>query len=224
MTAVEQADFIAPRRIVIVDDHPLLRQSLKQLISDASDLSVCAEADSVAGATVAIESSQPDLLLLDLRLRGGDALEFLKAMRTRFPVMRILVISQQEETLFAERSLRAGADGYITKQEAPEEVLTAIQTVLSGETYVSRGVSVMLYRKSVDGTQPRRLHGFEELTDRELYVFQRIGAGLTCAAIAEEMHLSVKTVETHREHIKNKLVIADSKELARVAREWLAAH
>jgi DNA-binding NarL/FixJ family response regulator len=144
-----------------------------------------------------------------------------KAIRARFPQTRVLIISQHEETLFAERCLRAGADGYVTKQEASEEVLTAIRTVLEGETYVSRKVAVLVFRRTVDRPPEEGIKGFSKLSDRELHVFQQIGAGLSCAAIAAEMKLSVKTVETHRENIKNKLGVSDSKHLATIAQKWL---
>jgi len=211
-------------RIVVVDDHPLVRESLSQLISHEPGLTVVGEADDVASATVAIERHRPDLLLLDLRLRSGDSLDFVKAMRSRFESMRILIVSQQEESLFAERCLRAGADGYVTKQEASEEVLTAIRTVLAGQTYVSRQIAVLVFRRAIERPQTGGLKGIEKLTDRELHVFQQIGAGKSCAAIAADMNLSVKTVETHRENIKNKLGPTDSKELAKLARDWLQTH
>ena len=215
---------LTPMTIVVVDDHPLVRESLVQLIERESDLKVVAEADSVATAAAAIERHKPDLLLLDLHLRSGDSLELVKSTRSRFPDTRILIISQQEETLFAERCLRAGADGYVTKQEASEEIMTAVRTVLAGDTYVSRQVAVLVFRRAVDRPPPESLAGLQKLTDRELHVFQQLGAGQSCATIARDMNLSVKTVETHRENIKNKLGVADSKELAKVAREWLEAH
>lgn len=208
-------------RIVVVDDHPLFRESLVQLISREEDLVVCAEADCVVSATAAVERHEPDLLLLDLRLRSGDSLELVKAIRARFPQTRVLIISQHEETLFAERCLRAGADGYVTKQEASEEVLTAIRMVIDGETYVSRKVAVLVFRRAVDRPPEEPMKGFSKLSDRELHVFQQIGAGMSCSAIAAEMKLSVKTIETHRENIKNKLGVADSKQLAAVAQKWL---
>ena len=166
----------------------------------------------------------PILLLLDLRLRSGDSLEFVKAMRSRFASMRILIISQQEEGLFAERCLRAGADGYVTKQEASQEVLTAIRTVLAGQTYVSRQVAVLVFRRGIEQPRAAGLKGIEKLTDRELHVLQQIGAGKGCSAIAADMKISVKTVETHRENIKNKLGVQSARELARVAEAWLQAH
>ena len=210
-----------PTRIVVVDDHPLVRESLIQLITREPDLVVCGEADSVETATAALERNKPDLLLLDLRLKSGDSIELMKSVRARFPDTRILVISQQEETLFAERCLRAGADGYVTKQEASEEVLTAIRTVLDGDTYVSRKVAVLVFRRTVSREPDDKTKGISKLSDRELHVFQQLGAGMSCAAIAAGMKLSVKTVESHRENIKNKLNVGDSKQLAVVAAKWL---
>ena len=182
------------------------------------------EADSVETATAVIEREHPNLLLLDLRLRSGDSLELVKAMRTQLPAMRILVISQQEEGLFAERCLRAGADGYVTKQEASQEVLTAIRTVLAGQTYVSRQVAVLVFRRGIELPRTAGPKGIEKLTDRELHVLQQIGAGQGCRAIAADMKISVKTVETHRENIKNKLGVENARELARVAADWLQAN
>jgi DNA-binding NarL/FixJ family response regulator len=204
-----------------VDDHPLVRECLSQLITREPDLLVCGEADSVDTASKAIEQHKPDLLLLDLRLKSGDSLELVKSVRARYPATRILIISQQEETLFAERCLRAGADGYVTKQEVSEEVLTAIRTVLDGETYVSRKVAVLVFRRTVAREPDDKTKNVSKLSDRELHVFQQIGAGMSCAAIAAEMKLSVKTVETHRENIKNKLDAPDSKALAVLARAWM---
>jgi DNA-binding NarL/FixJ family response regulator len=222
MSASSGASGIAPTRIIVVDDHPLVRESLVQLITREPDLAVCAEADSVETAAREIERHKPDLVLLDLRLKSGDSLELVKSVRARFPATRVLIISQQEETLFAERCLRAGADGYVTKQEVSEEVLTAIRTVLDGETYVSRKVAVLVFRRTIPREPVEKTKDISRLTDRELHVFQQIGAGMSCAAIAAEMKLSVKTVETHRENIKNKLGITGSKLLADFAREWLS--
>jgi DNA-binding NarL/FixJ family response regulator len=209
---------------VVVDDHPLVRESLVQLIEREPDLAVCGEADCVVSAIEAIERHKPDLLLLDLRLKSGDSLELVKSVRARFPATRVLIISQQEETLFAERCLRAGADGYVTKQEASEEVLTAIRTVLDGETYVSRKVAVLVFRRALPRESGEAAQDISKLSDRELHVFQQIGVGLSCAAIAAEMKLSVKTVETHRENMKNKLNIGDSKTLAEFAKAWISQH
>ncbi len=213
-----------PTRIVVVDDHPLVRESLVHLITREADLVVCAEADCVVSATAAVERHRPDLLLLDLRLRSGDSLELVKSVRARFPETRVLIISQQEETLFAERCLRAGADGYVTKQEASEEVLTAIRTVLNGEIYVSRKVAVLVFRRTVAQPADEKSRDVSKLTDRELHVFQQIGAGLSCSKIAADMKLSVKTIETHRENIKNKLSVEDSKQLAALAAKWVQTH
>jgi DNA-binding NarL/FixJ family response regulator len=208
-------------RIVVVDDHPLLREGLIQLISRQPDMLAVGFADSVTGAEAAIEQCRPHLLLLDLRLEGGgDTLEFIKGVRSRRPDIRMLVISQCDEMLFAERCLRAGADGFVTKQEASAEVIEAIRAVLRGETYLSRKVAVLVFRHSIDANKGRQTAGLASLTDRQLHVFQLLGAGLGTQDIARELNLSVKTVESHREHIKQKLNAQNAADVARMAAEW----
>lgn len=208
-------------RIEIVDDHPLLREALIQLINRQGDMAVVGCAESVSAADAAIERCKPHLLVLDLRLEGGgDTLEFIKSVRSRHPDVRVLVLSQLDEMLFAERCLRAGADGYITKQEASAEVVNAIRAVLRGETYLSRRVAVLVFHQAVDAGKDGLATGMTALTDRQLHVFQLLGAGLSNSQIAREMKLSVKTVETHREHIKHRLGANDAAEVARLAAEW----
>jgi len=208
-------------RILVVDDHPLLREGVTQLINRQSDLVVCGEADAVSSASTAVETLQPDLVLLDLRLGCGDALELIKSLKARFPRLWILVLSQHDEALYAERALRAGASGYVMKQEAAEEVLTAIRMVLAGELYVSRKTAVLVLRKLLKRESSERHDGLESLTDRELQVFQLLGAGLKSRQIADELRLSIKTVETYRENIKHKLGLQNAAELIRNAVSWV---
>lgn len=208
-------------RVLVVDDHPVLRQGLIQLLDRQSDLTVCGEADSVSSAHAAVKRCRPDLLLLDLRLGSGDSIEFIKSLRNGYNDLQILVVSQHDESVFAERCLRAGADGYIIKQEASEEVLVAIRTVLAGECYISRKIAARVPGQT--GTHPR----FEEnasiagLSDRELYVFQLLGSGMSTREIATLSSLSMKTIESYRENIKHKLGIKDREGLVERARNWV---
>lgn len=207
-------------RILVVDDHPLAREGVSQWINRQPDMLVCAQADSLETASAAIASHQPELLLLDLWLGAGDTLEFIKATRARLPGMAIVVLSQHDETLYAERSLRAGARGYVMKQEASGEVLNAIRTVMRGDLYLSRRMTPLLLRRllTADANPGATL---ASLSDRELHVFQLLGAGLSSRQIADELKLSIKTVETHRENIKHKLGIRNAAELVKQANAWV---
>ncbi len=208
-------------RVVVVDDHPVVREGLLAMIRRHQEFICCGEADSVAGAQETVESVKPDLLLLDLRLRNGDGLELIKTLRSRFPSLRILVISQFDEAIYAERALRAGARGYLMKEQATQEVLTAMRTILAGELYVSPKIAALALHKLVETTPPVPGSGIASLTDRELEVFRLLGGGLSTRQIAAELHLSFKTVETHRENIKHKLGLSGAAELVRRAREWV---
>jgi DNA-binding NarL/FixJ family response regulator len=206
-------------RILIVDDHPLFRDGLRRFIDSQTDMVCCAEADSVQTVLDAVNQHNPDLILLDLRLRGEDSMETLKNLTTQDSKRKILVLSQKDESLYAEPVLRAGARGYIMKEEATEELLSAIHSVLRGELYVSRRLSGLILRKFLTGVGGDGVAS--ALSDRELQVFQFIGSGLGMQQIAEQLHLSVKTVETHRENIKHKLGFADSGGLLQAARDWV---
>jgi DNA-binding NarL/FixJ family response regulator len=208
-------------RVLVVDDHPLVREGLMAMISRHRDFICCGEADSVAGTQKAVESCKPDLLLLDLRLRSGDGLDLIKTLQSAFPSLRILVISQFDEAVYAERALRAGARGYVMKQQATQEVLTAMRTILAGELYVSPRIAALALHKMVETKPVVPGSGIESLTDRELQVFRLLGGRLSTRQIAAELHLSFKTVETHRENIKHKLRLTGAAELVRYATEWV---
>jgi DNA-binding NarL/FixJ family response regulator len=216
--------------VLIVDDHPLLREGVVQFLNRQEDIAVCAEADSIASAQSALRRRRPDLVLLDLRLGASDTVDFIKTIKAEHGPLPVLVFSQFDETLFAEKALRAGANGYVMKQEATEEVLLAIRTVLRGQMYVSRQLAVLIFQKSMGApTQPPPeeegdVLGVNKLTDRELHVFQLIGTGFGARRIAEELSLSVKTVESHRENIKRKLGLATAVELNRCATDWVGKH
>jgi DNA-binding NarL/FixJ family response regulator len=207
-------------RVLLVDDHPMVRQGLARLINDEADLCVCGEADSAASALGMLDSVQPDLAIVDISMDGIDGIELVKELRAKRPQMPALVLSMHDESLYAERVLRAGAKGYVTKQEAPEKVMTAIRRVLAGDVYVSDKIASRLL-KAVTGPQKEpMLSPLDRLSDRELQVFRLIGGGLSVREIAEKLFLSVKTIETHREHIKEKLNLKSAAELLRYAVQY----
>src|SRR6266511_2181668 len=208
-------------RILVADDHPLFREGLVQLINRARDFCCCGETDNVASTQTAVTTLKPDLLVLDLRLRDGDGLELLKTLKMQFPKMPILVVSQHDETVYAERALRAGARGYVMKEEATDEVRSAIRTILKGELFVSRKMSVLALHKLLATGHATPRNDVERLTDRELQVFQMIGAGMGTDEIAAELKLSFKTVETHRENIKHKLGLRNAVDLQYHATHWV---
>ena len=203
----------ATRKVMIVDDHPILREGLAQLINEQGDLSVCGQFEDSASAFDALESLQPELALVDISLKGSSGVELLKNLKAKYPEIRVLILSMHDESLYAERVLRAGASGYIMKQEATEKVLGAIRKVLAGEIYLSEKMNAKLMHQLITG----RNHGngsiMERLSDRELEVFGLIGQGRGTREIAEQLNLSVKTVESHRAHIKEKLDLKTATEL-----------
>jgi len=207
-------------RIFVVDDHPVVRDGLARLISQQADLMCCGEAGTVAETQKEVPKHKPDLLILDLRLKGGDGLELIKFLKSEMPDLRILILSQYEAPLYAERALRAGALGYVMKDQAAEEVLNAIRAVLACDVYLTRGLAGLLLHKFV-GPKPRDTRtGAENLTNRELHVLQLLGAGLSTREIASELNLSFKTIEAHRENIKRKLRFRGASELIHYATEW----
>jgi DNA-binding NarL/FixJ family response regulator len=208
-------------KVLIVDDHPMMRQGLVQLISNEPDLAVCGEAENARHALEAIAAAKPDLVLADITLPDKNGLELIKDLQALHPQLPVLVISMHDEALFAERVLRAGGRGYIMKQEGGKKLMLAIRQVLSGQIYVSEKMSAKFLenlsgRRSETGSSP-----IEQLTDREFEVFQLIGQGKGTRQIAQALHLSVKTVEVHRLHIKEKLKLEDSTSLVRHAVRWM---
>lgn len=197
------------RRIAVIDDHPLVREGLIQLIHGQHDLVICGEADSVARAKDVILKHKPDLVTLDLRLNKGDGLDLIDYFQSHFPTVKILVLSQLDEMLYAERALRAGASGYLMKEGAAREIIIAIRKVLGGGIYVSPGVNEEMLRRLIKAPVFRPATGVESLTDREFQVFQKLGSGMSSRQIATELFLSIKTVETHRENIKAKIGAPD---------------
>lgn len=209
----------SPARILVVDDHPIVRLGIRQMISAEPILSICGEADSSKAALECVQQSTPDLAIVDLSLEDGSGLDLIRALRDAIPDLPVLVLSMHDEALFAERALRAGARGYIMKQEAIAGLVRAIQRVLSGKIYVSeRMAQNVLERLGRDGFSPGGRLG--NLTDRELEVFEMIGRGLNTSAIADRLKVSTKTIETYRSNIKTKLNLEDAMDLIRYAATW----
>ncbi len=211
----------ARRSVLLVDDHPFMRAGLAQLIDRQPDLAVCGEAGNPAEAFTALGKSQPDLVLSDITMPGRSGLDFIKDLRARHPGLRVLVVSMHDEAIYAERALRAGASGYIMKEAGGENLLAAIRQVLRGETYVSARMAAKLL-ESFTAARPRGSSSpIEKLTDREFEVFRLIGEGKSTRDIAAQLHLSPKTVDVHRSHIREKLALSDSTALVRHAVRWV---
>jgi DNA-binding NarL/FixJ family response regulator len=217
----KQASLSARKRTVfVVDDHPIVRQGLTLLINREPDLAVCGEAEEMHAALSAISVARPDIMIVDISLNGPDGLELLKNIRITLPRLPVLILSMHDESIYAERALRAGANGYIMKQEATEKVLVALRRILSGEIYVSTRIANSMLQHYVHGGAPSPHSSISELTDRELEVFRLIGEGHGTRQIAEALHLSVKTVESYQAHIKEKLCLRSARELVQHAVEW----
>ncbi len=207
-------------RIFIVDDHPIVRDGLKHLIDAEPDLMVVGEASSGETALRGIPSAGPEMVLVDLNLPGMDGFTLIRQIREAHPDLLILVVSMLEQAVNAERALRAGAAGFVTKADASEEVVTAIRRVRGGELYVSEGLAMDIIGDLLSGQQGSLTSVEAQLTDREFEVFSLIGKGLRARQIAETLELSVKTVETHQANIKRKLGLRDARELAYYAMRW----
>ncbi len=212
---------VPKKKILIVDDHPILRKGLSMLISQEPDLQVEGEAEDAHKAMEMIDRVKPDMIILDISLPGIDGVELLKSIRLRYGDVPTLVVSMHDESLFAERALRAGARGYIMKQEAVEKVLVAIRHVLSGEIFVSNKIATKMLEKFVDGSTTAESSAVALLSDRELTVLHLIGQGFGTRQIAEKLHLSVKTVESYRSHIKEKLRLNTATDLLKYAIQWV---
>ena len=210
-----------PMKIVIVDDHPMVRERLAELINRESDLTVCGEAEDRRDALALIANAEPDLAVIDLTLKDSHGLDLLKDIRAQYPEVLTIVVSMHDESLYAERVMRAGANGYITKQQATHNILDAIRHVLAGQLYVSPLVTAQIIGK-VTG-RARVLPGTEEecLTDRELQVYEALGHGHSTRQIAELLRLEIKTIETYRARIKEKFDLRDGAALLQRATRWV---
>ena len=213
-------------RILILEEHPLLRHGISDYLNRQPDMIVCGQAGNIRDARDKIAECKPHLLLTALRLGTGDSLEFVKALKAEKPGLLILVYSAFEEAIFAERTLRAGAHGYVMKTAAAEELLVAIREVLAGNIYVSKDVALRAFKKSLESRpeqqqSARPTIGIEKLSDREMHIFNLLGSGLRNRQIAHSLNLSVKTIETHRENIKHKLGLNSSRDLRELASKYV---
>ncbi len=207
-------------RVLIVDDHPMIRERLGEFIGRQSDLTVCGEAGSAAEALAVARRAKPDVAIVDLTLKDSNGFDLIATLRAQLPAVRMLVLSMHDETLYAERVLRAGAHGYVTKQEATQSVITALRQVLRGEIYLSDRLATQLLCRVVGGPTCSRDPAVV-LTNRELLVFRAIGEGRGTREIAERLNLSIKTVESYRQRIKIKLQIATAPQLIQQAVLWV---
>lgn len=220
MNAQQQGSTVRKNRVFVVDDHPIVRQGLALMINAESDLVVCGEAEEVQTALQAIVETRPDVLIVDISLNGPDGLELVKQVRAPFPDLPILILSMHDETTYAERALRARANGYIMKQEATEKVLVAVRRILGGGIYLSDRMADKVLQQYMSGSGGSAHSRIADLSDRELEVFRLIGDGHGTRQIAEELHLSIKTVETYQAHIKEKLGLRTGRELLQQAIFW----
>jgi DNA-binding NarL/FixJ family response regulator len=221
----ESGKHSAKTRILLLEEQPLLRHGVSAYLDSQPDTVVCGEVDSIPGARAKIADCKPHLLLTALRLGTGDSLGFVKALKAEHPWLLILVYSAFEESIFAERAMRAGADGYVMKNAPKEELLAAIRDILSGGIYVSRDVAMRAFKRSLE-TRPENppscaLSAIENLSDREMHIFQLLGSGLGTRQIAHSLNLSMKTIESHRENIKHKLGLKSGRDLVDRATKYV---
>lgn len=209
------------RKVLLVDDHPVVRDGFSLTINAESDLEICGEAEDSSQALEAIKASKPDVLLVDVSLKGDSGLELTREIGQRYPDIPVLIVSMHEESIFAARALRAGAKGYIMKKERMDRILEGIRAVLRGEVFVSEAVKSDIMRSLFSGAQEKSHFPEDALTNREIQVFELLGQGRTTRAIAGVLHVSMRTIETHRENIKKKLKLANMVELHQKAFEWV---
>src|SRR6476619_134270 len=211
------------KRIVIVDDHPLFRKGLQELIHSDNSFAVCGEAGSASEAMEVIRKLHPDLVIVDLSLPGANGIELIKNIRAEYPKLPILVLSMHDESLYALRAMRAGADGYVMKHEAMANVVQAVHEVFNGRPYLSPAMAAQVITKFAHRESEDETDAVERLSDRELEILELIGKGNEVRQIAKLLHLSPQTVEPHRAHIKDQLELKHSREVARFALQWLSA-
>jgi DNA-binding NarL/FixJ family response regulator len=209
------------KKVLLVDDHPIVRHGLKQLIDQEDDLIVCAEAGDTHTAFEKVNSHKPDVVIVDIHLGGTNGIDLIKNIRSQIGDLPVLVISLHEESLFAERALKAGANGYIMKRELTDQIMFALRKVLKGEMYVSDTILSKILHKVSGSSLNDSASDMDILSDRELDVFRLIGQGYTTRQIAEQLHLSIKTIETYRTRVKDKLNLQNTNELLMKAFEWV---
>jgi DNA-binding NarL/FixJ family response regulator len=215
------ADKSGAYRVFLVDDHPITRAGIAVLINQERTLNVCGEADSAPKAFDLIQKLKPDLAVVDISLKTTSGIELLKNLKAMAVEMPVLVMSMHEESLYAERALRAGAKGYIMKQEASDKILTAIRCVLNGELYLSDKMKEKMLHRLVNNKKDEMVFSIDSLSDREMEVFQLIGNGYSTRQVAQKLNLSVKTIDSYREHLKLKLHLEKGSDLVRHAIQWV---
>lgn len=208
------------RRVLIVDDHPIIRQGLRRVMDNEGDLTVCAEAETVRDARAAINNTSPDVVIVDISLKQGDGMELVREIRAHHPRMPILVLSMHDELIYAERMLSAGANGYIMKQAASDQFLVAIRRVLDGGIYVSESVGANLIQKFATRGASISVNPVDRVSNREIQILHMIGKGMSTREIALALNLSIKTVESHRQRIKRKLNLSTGTQLVQYAVKW----
>lgn len=221
MSKVKVAKKGSPVSIFIVDDHPIVRQGLRQLVEHEPDMIVCGEAESAAEGLKGIGKHAPDVAVVDLTLKDGNGLDLTRDIRARHPQTRILVLSMHDASIYAERVLRAGAMGYLMKEEATEKVIGAVRTILRGEIFLSENIAQRMLLKVASGKSVRGGSPLDVLSDRELEVFRMVGQGVSTREIALRLHRSVKTIDSHRENIKRKLNLNSAADLLQHAIQWV---
>jgi DNA-binding NarL/FixJ family response regulator len=207
-------------RILIVDDHPIVREGLARMLDREKDLIVCGDAEDINTALTALDKLHPDMLIVDVTLAAGSGIDLVKCVRRSHPRMPILVLSMHDGIYYAEQALRAGANGYITKMEAPKTLVTAIRKVLSSDIYLSEKTAAAIIKRSVSGTTTKSEQDFLCLSDREREVFRLLGSGMGTRQIAEQLGVSIRTIDTYREKIKHKLNLKNASELLQHAIQW----
>jgi len=216
-----QVASVKKTKVLLVDDHPTMREGLIRVIERETDLTVCSEAACIRQALEMIESSNPDIAVVDISLGGENGIELIKDIKLRYPRLSVLVHSMHDESVYAERSLRAGAKGYISKKEPPQKLLLAIREVLRGEIFLSTAMTRQILHAVGGDRADRKTSPFRELSDREFEVFELTGQGLGTKEIAGTLHLSEKTIQAHRDHIRQKLNLPDGRGLTRFAIRWV---
>jgi len=215
-----ESETVCPRTVLVVDDHELMRMALVQLIGQEQDLAVCGEAEDTPGALKAIEELEPDIAIVDISLKQSHGIELIKDIKARRPDFPILVLTMHDESFYAERVLRAGAKGYVTKAEVSSKVIEGIRKVLDGEVYISDAMASKVLTRLVGQKGGQPSFPIDTLSDREFEVFEMIGQGMQSREIARRLHLSRKTVDAHREHIKKKLSLESATDLLMYAVQW----